>query len=416
MLAEIITIGDEILIGQIIDTNSAWMGKELNQIGVRVHQISSVSDAKEHIISALNEALERVDIVLMTGGLGPTRDDITKHTLCEYFDSHLVFNEEIFKDVEHLFHSRGRVVSPVNRAQAEVPAACTPLPNKQGTAPGMWFEKEGKIIVSMPGVPYEMKHLMQEQVIPRIKSKYELPIILHHTILTQGIGESMLSEKLVEFEDNMPEGFKLAYLPSPGMVRLRLSAFGLDRVAMEKTLLRLIETIKKVAADFIYGENEQQIGEIIGELLLEKKLSISTAESCTGGFISHLLTRIPGSSAYFMGSTITYSYKSKTEVLAIPAELINENGAVSEEVVRLMADNVKKKLGTDCSIATSGIAGPGGGTPSKPVGTVWVAVSTPKGTSTHLLRLGDDRQRNIQVASETALNILRKRLMEESLD
>ena len=416
MLAEIITIGDEILIGQIVDTNSAWMGKELNQIGVRVHQISSVSDAKEHIISALNEALERVDIVLMTGGLGPTRDDITKHTLCEYFDSHLVFNEEIFKDVEHLFHSRGRVVSPVNRAQAEVPAACTPLPNKQGTAPGMWFEKEGKIIVSMPGVPYEMKHLMQEQVIPRIKSKYELPIILHHTILTQGIGESMLSEKLVEFEDNMPEGFKLAYLPSPGMVRLRLSAFGLDRVAMEKTLLRLIETIKKVAADFIYGENEQQIGEIIGELLLEKKLSISTAESCTGGFISHLLTRIPGSSAYFMGSTITYSYKSKTEVLAIPAELINENGAVSEEVVRLMADNVKKKLGTDCSIATSGIAGPGGGTPSKPVGTVWVAVSTPKGTSTHLLRLGDDRQRNIQVASETALNILRKRLMEESLD
>jgi nicotinamide-nucleotide amidase len=416
MLAEIITIGDEILIGQIVDTNSAWMGKELNQIGVRVHQISSVSDAKEHIISALNEALERVDIVLMTGGLGPTRDDITKHTLCEYFDSHLVFNEEIFKDVEHLFHSRGRVVSPVNRAQAEVPAACTPLPNKQGTAPGMWFEKEGKIIVSMPGVPYEMKHLMQEQVIPRIKSKYELPIILHHTILTQGIGESMLAEKLVEFEDNMPEGFKLAYLPSPGMVRLRLSAFGLDRVAMEKTLLRLIETIKKVAADFIYGENEQQIGEIIGEMLLEKKLSISTAESCTGGFISHLLTRIPGSSAYFMGSTITYSYKSKTEVLAIPAELINENGAVSEEVVRLMADNVKKKLGTDCSIATSGIAGPGGGTPSKPVGTVWVAVSTPKGTSTHLLRLGDDRQRNIQVASETALNILRKRLMEESLD
>lgn len=413
MLAEIITIGDEILIGQIVDTNSAWMGQQLNRIGVRVHQITSVSDEKKHILAALEDASGRADIILLTGGLGPTRDDITKHTLCEYFNTTLVFNEDIFKDVERLFHQRGRTVTEVNRMQAEVPASCIPLPNKTGTAPGMWFQSGGKIIVSMPGVPYEMKHLMTEQVLPRIVAQFKLPVILHHTILTQGIGESMLAERLVEFEDNLPEGFKLAYLPSPGMVRLRLSAYGLEKEKLQRTLNELVDKLTGQTAEFIYGHNDDSIAGVVGKLLAEKGMTVSTAESCTGGYVSHLLTAIPGSSAWYMGSTITYSYKSKTDILEVPAELINSLGAVSEEVVRVMADNVKKKLGTDCSIATSGIAGPGGGTPAKPVGTVWVAVSTPKGTTTRLLRLGDDRLRNIEVASQTALNILRQRLMEE---
>ena len=413
MLAEIITIGDEILIGQIVDTNSAWMGQQLNRIGVRVHQITSVSDEKKHILAALEEASGRADIILLTGGLGPTRDDITKHTLCEYFNTILVFNEDIFKDVERLFHQRGRTVTEVNRMQAEVPASCIPLPNKTGTAPGMWFQSGGKIIVSMPGVPYEMKHLMTEQVLPRIVAQFKLPVILHHTILTQGIGESMLAERLVEFEDNLPEGFKLAYLPSPGMVRLRLSAYGSEKEKLQRTLNELVDKLTGQTAEFIYGHNDDSIAGVVGKLLAEKGMTVSTAESCTGGYVSHLLTAIPGSSAWYMGSTITYSYKSKTDILEVPAELINSLGAVSEEVVRVMADNVKKKLGTDCSIATSGIAGPGGGTPAKPVGTVWVAVSTPKGTTTRLLRLGDDRLRNIEVASQTALNILRQRLMEE---
>ncbi len=413
MLAEIITIGDEILIGQIVDTNSAWMGQQLNRIGVRVHQITSVSDQKQHILQALNEASQRADIILLTGGLGPTRDDITKHTLCDYFNTTLVFNEEIYKDVERLFHQRGRTVTEVNRMQAEVPANCIPLPNKTGTAPGMWFQVNGKIFVSMPGVPYEMKHLMTEQVMPRIITLFKLPVILHHTVLTQGIGESMLAERLVEFEDNLPEGFKLAYLPSPGMVRLRLSAYGSEKIKLQTTLNALVDKLTRLTSEFIYGHNEDTIAAVVGKLLAERGLTISTAESCTGGYVSHLLTAIPGSSAWYMGSTITYSYKSKTDILEVPADLINSLGAVSEEVVRIMADNVKKKLGTDCSIATSGIAGPGGGTPAKPVGTVWVAVSTPNGTTARLLKLGDDRLRNIEVASQTALNMLRKRLIEE---
>lgn len=413
MLAEIITVGDELLIGQVVDTNSAWMGNHLNAIGIKVHQITSVSDEKKHIITALDEALKRADIILMTGGLGPTRDDITKVALCEYFQTELVFNEEVYKDVEYLFHSRGRTVTEINRNQAMVPVNCTPLRNKMGTAPGMWFEKNGKVIVSLPGVPYEMKHLMTEHVLPRIKSGYKLPYILHHTILTQGIGESTLAERLVEFEDELPSHIRLAYLPSPGMVRLRLTATGEDEKNLQKEIEILDTKIRKAASEYIYGINEDSMAAVVGNILMKKGYTLATAESCTGGYVSHLLTAIPGCSAWFAGSTVTYSYESKTRLLDVPQEVLISKGAVSEEVVRLMAENVRRRFSADCSVATSGVAGPGGGTAAKPVGTIWVAVSTPGGTTTKLLRLGDDRMRNIEVASQSVLNLLRKRLMEE---
>ena len=414
MLAEVITIGDEILIGQIVDTNSAWIGQQLNSVGIRIHQITSISDTQSHILNALKEASARADLILITGGLGPTRDDVTKQSLCEYFNTSLVFNEDVYRDVEHIFHQRGRQVTEVNRKQAEVPANCTPLPNKTGTAPGMWFEHLGRIYVSMPGVPYEMKHLMKDQVIPRLQARFKFPVILHKTILTQGIGESMLAEKLTDFEDNLPPDFKLAYLPSPGMVRLRLSLFGNDdRDGLEKKMEQQSAMLISKIRDYIFGYETDSIPEIVGKLLKEKKWSVSTAESCTGGYIGHLLTSIPGSSEYYMGSTVTYSYKSKSDILGIPAEVINSRGAVSEEVVRLMAENVRKKFGTDCSVATSGIAGPGGGTPSKPVGTVWIAISTPAGTTARMFRLGEDRFRVIEVASQSALNLLRKRILGE---
>ena len=413
MLAEVITIGDEILIGQIVDTNSAWIAQQFNTAGIRIHQITSVSDSRKHIIDALKEAATRVDLILITGGLGPTRDDVTKQALCDYFNTSLVFNEDVYRDVEYIFHQRGRQVTEVNRKQAEIPANCTPLPNKTGTAPGMWFEQDGKIYVSMPGVPYEMKHLMTEQVIPKILSSFQLPVILHRTVLTQGIGESMLAELLTDFEDALPEDCKLAYLPSPGMVRLRLSLYGSNRDELSRKMEVQASTLISKVMEYIFGYETESIPEVLGKLLKEKKWTLSTAESCTGGFIGHLLTSVPGSSEYYMGSTVTYSYQSKTGILGIPESLILKEGAVSEEVVRLMAENVKKKFGTDCSVATSGIAGPGGGTPTKPVGTVWIAVSTPAGTMTKMFRLGEDRLRVIEVASQTALNLLRKRILAE---
>ncbi|CAN5363121.1 competence/damage-inducible protein A [soil metagenome] len=410
MLAEIITIGDEILIGQIVDTNSAWIGQQLNLQGIKVHQITSVSDHREHILNALKEAAARVQIVLITGGLGPTKDDITKKTLCEYFGVAMVFDPEAYKDVERLFRLRGREVTTINRLQAEVPSNCTTLYNKVGTAPGMWFEEKGIVYISMPGVPYEMKHIMSEMVLPKIKAQFKTPFILHHTLLTQGIGESFLSEKITVFEDSLPSGFKLAYLPSPGAVRLRLSASGEEQLIRSK-MNELVEELSIQIEEYLYGFNDDTIEEIVGKMLMEKNYKVSTAESCTGGFVSHLLTSVPGSSAYYEGSTVTYSYNSKTEILGIPADLINKNGAVSEEVVRMMAENVKQKFSTHCSIATSGVAGPGGGTPEKPVGTVWIAVSTPDGTIAKKVLLGDNRLRTIQVAAATGINMLRKALL-----
>lgn len=409
ILAEIITVGDELLIGQVVDTNSAWIGQQLSSIGIQVQQISSVSDNLEHIITAMREASVRARLVLMTGGLGPTKDDITKIALCKFFGVQLVESSLALEGVRTYFSKRGRELSDLNRKQAEVPEGCLVLSNKVGTAPGMWFEKDGTVFVSMPGVPYEMKYLMENEVIPLIKNQFETPFILHRTYLTHGIGESVLSEKIAGFEDALPSNVKLAYLPSPGLVKLRLSAFG-----EEADVCRQIEELEKKLLDEIrdyhYGFDNDNIQTILGKLLHDKGWTISTAESCTGGYISHLLTSVPGSSAWYMGSTITYSYDSKTEVLGVPRELIASHGAVSEEVVLAMVESVRKKLGTDCAVATSGIAGPGGGTPEKPVGTVWVGVALPGKTFAKKFQLGDNRLITIQVASESALHLLRKAL------
>ncbi|MBK9319611.1 MAG: competence/damage-inducible protein A [Bacteroidetes bacterium] len=414
MLVEIITIGDELLIGQIVDTNSAWIGQQLNAIGFKVHQITTVSDQREHILTAFKEASQRVQVVLITGGLGPTRDDLTKDCLCEYFNVPLQFNEEAYMDVEHLFKIRGREVTPVNRLQAELPANATLLSNKVGTAPGMWFDEGGVVYVSMPGVPYEMKYLMEKEVLPRLKRKYEAPFIMHRTILTQGIGESFLSDLISDYEDALPSYVKLAYLPSSGMVRLRLSASGEEQF-IRAEMDRLVAELSQKTRQFKFGMDDDTIEEVLGKLLLKKGLTVSTAESCTGGNVAHLLTSVPGSSAWYIGSTVTYSYKSKTDILGVPTDLMLKHGAVSEEVVLSMAESVKKKFSTDCAIATSGVAGQCGGTPDRPVGTVWIGLSVPGRTFAKKVLLGDNRLRTIQVASETALNMLRKALLTEDL-
>ena len=414
MQAEIITIGDEILIGQIVDTNSAWIGQQLNLAGISVFQITSVSDNEEHILKALADAAGRVSLVIITGGLGPTKDDLTKDVLARYFDVEMTFSEEAYQDIEYLFKIRGREVTPLNRKQAEVPANCTVLRNKVGTAPGMLFLEKGVMYASLPGVPYEMKYLMEKEVLPVVRKHFNSPFIYHRTILTQGIGESFLSEKIAGFEDSLPDFVKLAYLPAAGMVRLRLSAVG-EEEKVKETMLHLEKKLVEEVKEYHFGFDDDTIQGVLGELLHQKGLTVSTAESCTGGYIGHLITSVPGSSAWYMGSTVTYSYESKTNVLDIPEELINRHGAVSEEVVTRMVENVKGKLKTDCAVATSGIAGPGGGTPDKPVGTVWIGVSIPGRTFAKKVMLGDNRLRTIQVASETALNMLRKALVESNL-
>jgi nicotinamide-nucleotide amidase len=412
MLAEIITIGDEILIGQIVDTNSAWMGTILNENGIKVHQISSVSDNREHILKALKEASERVNIILITGGLGPTRDDITKHTLCEYFNTKLRLDESVLEDVTALFKKFGRDVTPINRKQAEIPENCIPLHNKNGTAPGMWFEEKGKIYASMPGVPFEMKALMTDDIIPRLKKKFTLPVIIHKNILTQGIGESVLSEKISDWETSLAkEDIKLAYLPSSSMVRLRLSIQGADAKAMQEKIDRKIKELTEIAGQHIFGYDDETLEGIIGELLKKRKQKVSTAESCTGGYIAHRLTSVAGSSEYFTGAIVSYSYEIKTTELGVNEEILKTHGAVSQPVVEQMASAVRKKMKTDYSIAASGIAGPGGGTIDKPVGTVWIAIATPERVFSKCFQFGGNRERNIIVTGLTALNMLRKEIL-----
>ncbi len=412
MLVEIITIGDEILIGQIVDTNSAWMGEQLNLVGIKVHQITSVSDNAEHIIKALDEAKSRVDVILITGGLGPTKDDITKHTLVKYFNTSLRFDEEVHQHVKALFARFGREVTGVNLKQAEVPENCTVIHNANGTAPGMWFEQNEKVFVSMPGVPYEMKKMMGAEILPRLKKKYSLPTIVHRTILTQGVGESFLSEIIAEWETSLEvDKIKLAYLPSPGMVRLRLSTSGNDETALLKAVEGKVEELNKLIPQHIYGYEKDTLEQIVGRLLKEKKQTLSLAESCSGGLIAHLVTSVPGSSAYFMGGVVSYSYESKTNMLGVTTETLEKFGAVSEEVVTQMAEGARKEFKTDWAVSASGIAGPDGGMEGKPVGTVWIAVAGPNGVKAKKFQFGGDRERNIQVTAITALNMLRKALI-----
>ena len=408
--AQILTIGDEILIGQITDTNSAFISQRLNEAGIHVTKKVSVADKEDEIIKALDESLQNSDVVLITGGLGPTKDDVTKTTLCKYFGVQLRFDEASFKNIEALFSARGREVTLQDRKQAEVPENCMVIPNPVGTAPGMWFEKNGSVLVSMPGVPREMTAMMDERVIPQLKEKFKTPFIFHKNILTQGIGESMLATLIEEWENDLPSEIKLAYLPSVGQVRLRLSSTGANKDTVIQNVNTRVETLKKIAGKFIYGYDDDTFEKIIGNLLRQKNKTMCTAESCTGGYIAHKITSVPGSSDYFKGSVIAYANGIKETILNIPAELIAKHGAVSEEVVKQMAENALNVLDADYSVACSGIAGPGGGTDEKPVGTVWIAVASSAGTKTKLLKLGKGRMKVIEETSLNALNLLRKEI------
>jgi nicotinamide-nucleotide amidase len=414
MNSEIITIGDELLIGQVIDTNSAWIGQELSKIGVKVLQKNSIGDTREAILDALYKASKQSSIVILTGGLGPTKDDITKHTLCEFFQTQLVQNEKVLKWVTSIFTMRNLPMLESNNQQAMVPENCEVLWNKNGTAPGMWFKVKDVIYISLPGVPFEMKTIFTEEVIPKLLQQFQFPTILHRTILTCNIGESFLAKRIEKLENELPEHIKLAYLPSVGMVRLRFSAFGNNLPILENELTSIIEKLYKLIGSYIYGEGNDNLAEVLGKLLIQSKKSLATAESCSGGYIAHQITSIPGSSAYFKGAIISYDNAVKIEQLNVPANIIESYGAVSEACVSTMASNVRKLLKTDYAIATSGVAGPGGGTPEKPVGTVWIAVSSEKETKATVFNFGDNRERTIQRTAIQGLDMLRKLLLQET--
>jgi nicotinamide-nucleotide amidase len=409
MKAEIITIGDELLIGQVIDTNSAWMAEVLNLSGIKVAQITSISDSREHILAALKEAETHADIILMTGGLGPTRDDITKTTLCEYFNTKLVFNQEAFDNVDRIFRNRGYSLTLLNRAQAEIPGNCTPLLNENGTAPGMWFEENGKIYASMPGVPFEMKGIMTTHILPRLQ-KLSQTTIVHRTILTHGVGESFLAAKIEAWETALPGYIKLAYLPQPGIVRLRLTGSGPDREELETVISERVDALYEIIAEYVFGEGDDTLEQVTGDLLKASGYTMATAESCTGGYIAHLITSIPGSSSYFKGSVVAYSNEIKENVLGVSHRTISKHGAVSEETVFEMAAGIIRQFKVSCAIAVSGIAGPEGGTNDKPVGTTWICVLTPKGAETRKFTFGEHRGRNIRRAALAAIDMLRKQL------
>lgn len=409
--AEIITIGDEILIGQTVDTNSAWMGMQLSMRGIRVNRITSVSDRREEIISALNEALGRAPLVLMTGGLGPTSDDITKETLAEYFGTRLVMDYEVLAEISERIAKRNLEMNENNRRQALVPECCRVLANRSGTAPGMLFEKDGKIIVSMPGVPFEMKHIMQIHVLPMLESMSGGRTIVHRNIMTYGTFEAKLAERLEGFESQLPDSVRLAYLPAHGVIKLRLTGSGDDGENVRRTVEEQVRKLYEIIPDVIYGENEVTLEETVGRLLLDSKLTLSTAESCTGGRIASLITSVPGSSAWFTGSVVAYDNSVKTGVLGVNPQTISRFGAVSEETAREMAEGMLRLAKTDYSIAVTGIAGPEGGTPEKPVGTVWIALASRNGVTAERHRFADDRAINISRSAYTALNLLRKQII-----
>lgn len=411
MKAEIITIGDEILIGQIVDTNSAWMAEHLNQIGIKINRVLSIADDREEIESTIKESMSRVEVVLITGGLGPTRDDITKHTLAKLFNTKLVMNQEVLKHVETLLGSRGIKIIQSNRDQALVPENCQVLFNNEGTAPGMWFEKEGKVVVSMPGVPFEMETIMTDGVLPRLKKMNNSTAIVHRTVLTQGIAESLLADKISQWEDNLPSYIKLAYLPGPMVIRLRLSAYGSDSEKMSKEVDRQIEQLLKLIPNYFFGYDGDTLASVVGEILVRKNAKLAVAESCTGGYLAHLITEVPGSSDWFNGGVVTYSNEIKERLLNVDAEALDQYSAVSLEVVESMVRGAMEKFGTDYAIATSGIAGPSGGTPEKPVGTVWIAIGNKEEIVARKFSFGKDRGRTIIRASQTGLNMLRNFLL-----
>lgn len=408
MLAEIITIGDELLIGQTIDTNSAWIGEQLSLIGIKVHQTTSITDDEEHILTALTDASKRVQLIILTGGLGPTKDDITKHTLCKYFNTKLVLNAPILEHLKERYKAFNVTFSKVNKDQAYLPKSCTILPNTRGSASGMWFDKDEIVYISLPGVPYEMKGILTDEVFPKLKTHFSPPNVIHKTIRTIGLPESKLAELLIDWENSLAEhNIKLAYLPSPGFVRLRISGVDIDG-KIEKIIASKASQLPHLIGQYIYGSEKETIEKVVGDLLTKQQKTLCSAESCTGGNIGKLITNIPGSSTYYKGGIISYDNAVKINLLNVNKQDIIDFGAVSQQVVEQMAQNSRTLLNTDYSISTSGIAGPTGGTEDKPIGTVWVAIASKNRVISKMYSLPyNNRTRNIAVASSYALNLLR---------
>ena len=413
MKATVVTIGDEILIGQIIDTNSGYIASALDKIGVETVEMISISDKKQHILNTFLSLQDKVDFVIITGGLGPTKDDITKHTICEYFGDKLVRNQDVENHVVSLFENVLKIpASQVNKDQALVPSTAQVLHNAAGTAPGMWLKKGKTVFVSMPGVPYEMKYIVTNQLIPKIAAEYERPFIVHKTILTYGQGESMIAERIEQWENDLPQFIKLAYLPSPGRVRLRLTGRGTAKDLLENTIAANVEALTKIIGDIIVGfDDSETIEVVVGRLLAQKSLTVSTAESCTGGKIAQKITAIPGSSKYFKGSIVAYDTQIKINVLGISAELIANNTVVSAEVATAMAIAAKKIMKTDFAIATTGQAGPTKGDSDAELGTVYIAIATPNGTFTEAFTFGQPREKVIDRTVNKAFEMLLKEIL-----
>ncbi len=418
MTAHLLTIGDEILIGQIVDTNSAWMSRELNLAGIQVTGKSSVGDTRQAIIAGIEHAAAGAQVVIMTGGLGPTKDDITKKTLAEMLDSAMSFRQEVYDRIEGYFIRINRAIPPAMRDQATIPDKAEILTNKVGTAPGMWFEKEGKIWISLPGVPFEMEYLMTNEVLPRLKARFQTRPIAHRTLQTACEGESNIARRIEAFEDALPRHIKLAYLPALGMVRLRLTGIWEGPVTADADTQLQADLDVKIAAlralipDLVYGEENDSLQEVVGRLLVLQNKQFGTAESCTGGYVAHLITSVPGASRYFPGSVVSYSYDMKSKLLGVSNATLLQYGAVSEEAVREMALGALNTLGVDVALSVSGIAGPDGGTPDKPVGTVWMAVADQQRVVVEKHVFGRDRLKNIQLTGTYALNLVRRFLLE----
>lgn len=407
MKATIITIGDEILIGQIVDTNSVSIARHLNAAGIVVREKRSIGDDRAQIIETIGHALDESEVTIVTGGLGPTKDDITKKTLAEMFGCQMRCDERVAAHVEKMLTERGIEFNELNRAQAMVPACCTVLFNAHGTAPGMWFERGGHVVVSLPGVPFEMEHLMQDEVMPRLKAHFALRQIVHRTMITAGLPESMLAKRIEAWENALPPYLKLAYLPNPGAVRLRLSAYEVEGESVAREIEQQFEALRRIIPHHIIGFETATMQELVHEILTQRGLTLATAESCTGGSIAARFTAMPGASAYFLCGAVTYSNESKVRLLGVAADDIARWGAVSEQVARQMAEGARRVSGADYAIATTGIAGPAGGTAAKPVGTVWIAVASPTGTTAVLKQCGTDRGQIIDRASAFAIGLLR---------
>ncbi|HAI75675.1 MAG TPA: competence/damage-inducible protein A [Microscillaceae bacterium] len=412
VFAEIVNIGDEILYGQITNTNVQWLSTELDKIGVKVVRHSTVADEEAPILQILAEAASRADLILITGGLGPTKDDITKKTLAKYFDTELVINETILAHITAFFEARGREMNESNRLQAAMPAACTPIFNRLGTAPGMWFEQNGKVFVSMPGVPKEMEILMEDSILAKIQAFFQTPVIHHKVIHTIGIGESMLADAIADWEDSLPPHIKLAYLPNWGQVRLRLTGMGEDKEKLVEEVHAEMHKVLPLIDKYVFGFDNDELEAVLGETLAAQGKTIATAESCTGGYLAHLFTKVPKSSRYFMGGAVVYSNQAKIDQLGVLPETIDEHGAVSEATIREMAMRVREVFKTDIGLASSGIAGPDGGTPEKPVGTIWIGYADGKEVFTKKLLLTQDRLINIRMTANILLDTLRRKLKE----